>query len=161
MMLESVAAELTRVVDGSAPELRRIDEAVAATKPAPDVWSIKEIVGHLIDSAANNHQRFVRAQLSSELSFPGYEQNGWVRSQAYQARPWLHVVDFWVLYNHHLAHVMSRIPDAAASVPCRIGNDDAITFRALAEDYVAHLRHHLDQIRQRRTAVTSSDRNRG
>jgi hypothetical protein len=148
-MIESLANQLTRVVDLAAQQLRAIDDEAAGLKPKADGWSVKQILGHLIDSAANNHQRFVRAQLSSELTFPGYEQNDWVRSQDYQARPWLHLVDFWVLYNHHLAHVISRIPDAAAAVPCRIGNNDAITLRALAEDYLAHLRHHLEQIQQR------------
>jgi hypothetical protein len=153
-MIESLANELTRVVDHAAQQLRAIDDEAASLKPKPEVWSVKQILGHLIDSAANNHQRFVRAQLSSELSFPSYEQNGWVRSQDYQARPWSHLVDFWVLYNHHLAHVISRIADAAATVPCQIGTNDAITLRALAEDYVAHLRHHLDQIQQRRSVTT-------
>src|SRR5690349_9115925 len=105
-MLESLANELTRVVDEAAPQLRTIDDDAAGLKPKPDAWSAKQILGHLIDSATNNHHRFVRAQLSSELSFPGYEQDGWVRSQDYQARPWIHLVDFWILYNYHLAHVI-------------------------------------------------------
>jgi hypothetical protein len=155
-MIESLANELTRVVDLAAQQLRAIDDDAAGLKPKPDVWSVKQILGHLIDSAANNHQRFVRAQLASELTFPDYEQNGWVRSQDYQARPWRHLIDFWVLYNQHLAHVISRIPDGAAAVPCRIGTSDAVTLRALAEHYVAHLRHHLDQIQQRRVTNIAS-----
>jgi tRNA-binding protein len=155
-MLESVATELAQMVDRAAIELRTIDDAVAGTKAKPEVWSVKEILGHLIDSAANNHQRFVRAKLATELSFPGYEQNAWVLSQDYQGRPWFQLVDLWVLYNHHLAHVIRRIPDAAANVPCRIGANAAVTLGALVEDYVAHVRHHLDQIQQRRAAASSS-----
>ncbi len=151
-MLEPVATELTRVVDRAALELRLIDEVTAGTKPKRDVWSVKEILGHLIDSAANNHQRFVRAQLSPELSFPGYEQDGWVRAQDYQARPWPQLVDLWLLYNHHLAHVIARIPETAADVSCRVGSDEAIPLRGLVDDYVAHLRHHLEQIQQRQVA---------
>ena len=151
-MVESVAAELTRTVDLAARELRTIDDVVAGAKPKRDVWSVKEILGHLIDSAANNHQRFVRAQLAAELSFPGYEQDAWVRSQDYQSEPWLQLIDLWVVYNHHLAHVIRRIPDTSANVPCRIGADEPVLLSALVRDYVAHLRHHLDQIQQRRTA---------
>lgn len=151
-MLESVANDLDGVVDAAAPELRAIDDAVASRKLKPDVWSVKEILGHLIDSASNNHQRFVRAQLAGELSFPGYEQDRWVVAQDYQTSPWPELVDFWVAYNHHLAHIIRRIPDAAASVPCRIGADDPITLSSLAHDYVAHIRHHLGQIKQRRGA---------
>jgi hypothetical protein len=151
-MFPSLADELTRVVDAAAPKLRTIDDAWAGTKLEPDVWSVKEILGHLIDSASNNHQRFVRGQLASELSFPGYEQNAWIATQDYQARPWPEVVDLWVLFNHHLAHVIRRIPVAAAIVPCRIGTNEAISLSAMAEAYVAHVRHHLEQIKERLVA---------
>ena len=151
-MVKSVAEELSRVVESAAIELRTITEDVAASKRRPDVWSVKEILGHLVDSAANNHQRFVRAQQASAFSFPGYEQDHWVRSQDYQARPWLLLIDFWAAYNHHLAHVIRQIPEAAAHVPCRIGTGDAVTLGFLVEDYLAHLRHHLKQIQERRGA---------
>jgi hypothetical protein len=113
------------------------------------VWSVKEILGHLIDSASNNHQRFVRAQLSAELTIPDYEQNRWVSSQDYQSRPWGELIDLWVHYNHHLAHVIRRIPDAAAGVPCRLGKNEPITLTALVQHYLGHVRHHLEQIEQR------------
>jgi len=148
-MFESLATELTGVVDDAAQALRAIDEETASKKPAPDVWSIKEILGHLIDSAANNHHRFVRAQLATELSFPGYEQNAWVQLQDHQARPWHQLVEFWLHYNHHLAHLIRRIPPVAGRVPVRIGDNGPLTVSALAEDYVAHLRHHLEQIQTR------------
>lgn len=149
-MLESLTNELTRVVDVAGSELRTIDDERAGSKPKADVWSIKEILGHLVDSASNNHQRFVRAPLGGELTFPGYEQNGWVASQDYQTRPWRELIDLWVLYNHHLAHVIRRIPDTAANVLCRIGTNEPITLSSLAQDYLGHLRHHLEQIQQRR-----------
>ena len=116
----------------------------------PDVWSVKEIVGHLIDSAANNHQRFVRAQHVPRFEFPGYEQNLWMRSQDYQSCSWRELVDFWVLYNRHLAHVVRRVPAAALDIPCRIGEDESVTLGFLIEDYVRHLRHPLSQIAERR-----------
>ena len=45
----------------------------ADVKLGPDKWTLKEMVAHLIDSASNNHQRFVRLQIGHEISFPGYE----------------------------------------------------------------------------------------
>lgn len=121
-------------------------------RPRPDAWSVKEIVGHLVDSAANNHQRFVRAQGGGDFTFPGYEQEHWVRSQDYQTHPWDDLIDLWALYNRHLAHVMRRIPAAALGVPCRIGDDVSVTLGYLLEDYVVHMRHHLRQIKERTTA---------
>lgn len=152
MMVETLATELVSLVDGTAFALRRIDDETAAAKPGPDVWSIKEIVGHLVDSAANNHQRFVRAQEGRELSFPGYEQDGWVRVQDYQHRAWFELVDLWVICNRHLAHVIRRIPAAALEASCRIGGAHAVTLGVLLEDYVVHLTHHLRQIEKRTAA---------
>ncbi len=151
VLTKSVADDLDRVVDQAAPALRAINDADAAAKPRPGAWSAKEIVGHLIDSAANNHQRFVRAQLANELSFPEYEQDGWVRSQDPQSRPWLELVEFWALYNRHLSHTIRRIPASAMNVPCRIGTGDSVTLGFLVEDYLVHLRHHLKQIGERTT----------
>jgi len=151
-MVQSIADELIRVVDQAATELRTLDEMLAASKRRPDVWSVKEIVGHLVDSATNNHQRFVRAQQAAELSLPGYDQDVWVRSQDHQSRSWLELLEFWVLYNHHLSHTIRRIPDSALNVQCRIGTNEAVTLHFLVEDYVVHLRHHLKQIKERRAA---------
>src|SRR5688572_18742530 len=145
-----LADELIRVVDEAATELRTIGEVRATAKVRPEAWSIKEILGHLIDSAANNHQRFVRAQQTDRFIFPGYEQDAWVRSQGYQDRPWLELVEFWALYNHHLSYAMRRIPEATLAVPCQIETNEFVTLRFLVEDYVVHLRHHLRQIDERR-----------
>lgn len=151
-MTQRLADEITRVVDEAASRLRTIGEAVAAAKVRPEVWSTKEIVGHLIDSAANNHQRVIRAQQTDEFAFPGYEQETWVRAQGYQERPWLELVEFWALYNHQLSHAIRRIPEAALGVTCRIGTSEPVTLRFLVEDYLVHLRHHLRQIQERRAA---------
>jgi hypothetical protein len=86
-MTDSLADELVRTVGVAAADLRTLDDTAAIAKQKPDAWSIKEIVGHLIDSAANNHQRLVRAQQGSELVFPGYEQVTWMRSQDHQSGP--------------------------------------------------------------------------
>lgn len=148
-MVQSVADELVQVVDRSAIELRKIGETVAAKKRAPDVWSIKEILGHLIDSAANNHQRFVRAQLAGDVSLPGYEQDAWVSAQDHQGRPWLDAVEMWLQYNRHLAHIIRRIPERALSVPVTIDGHDPETLSFLVNDYLRHLKHHLEQIKER------------
>lgn len=141
-----LADELLRIVGDSTPALRAIDGEAAAWKRAPRSWSIKEILGHLIDSAANNHQRFVRAQQEQRLVLPGYAQEAWVSAQDYQSRSWPELVDFWGAYNAHLAHVIRRIPESAVDVPCHIGGGDAVTLAFLVQDYLTHLQHHLDQI---------------
>ncbi len=148
-MTDRVSKALRTIVDDIGPRLRVVDESVAATKSRPDVWSAKEVLGHLIDSAANNHHRFVRAQQAAPYEGPGYDQDVWVRAQDYQSRPWLELVDLWVAYNRHLAHVIAGIPDTALSGQCRVGSYPPCTLAYLVDDYVVHLQNHLTQIEGR------------
>ena len=112
-------------------------------------WSPKEVLGHLIDSAVNNHQRFIRAQEADALTFPGYEQNHWVSSQGYQDADWAHLVALWTHLNLHLAEVIARIPPSKYSVPCTIGGDAPVPLEAIVVGYRDHLHHHMAQIRER------------
>ncbi len=118
------------------------------SKPAPDRWSIQEILGHLLDSAANNHHRFVRAQAVEKFDFPGYEQESWVSVQGYQDGSWLDLVALWRLYNLHLARVIRRIPEKQLETICRIGSYEPVTLGYLVQDYLVHMTHHLQQIEQ-------------
>ncbi|MDE3168743.1 MAG: DinB family protein, partial [Acidobacteriota bacterium] len=105
-----------------------------------------ELIGHLIDSASNNHQRFVRAALQRALDFPGYDQDASVRVQRFQEVDWNLLVSLWVAYNRHLAHVIAQLPAGHLETPCRIGYGNTVTLRFLATDYVDHLVHHLRQL---------------
>ena len=122
-----------------------IPEDAAAKKPAPNKWSKKEILGHLIDSAANNHQRFMRLQLQAEISLPGYDQDDWVRLNRYQQRTWNEIVTLWSAYNRHLASVIESLDDSALGHVWHSPDGD-VTLEFIASDYVRHLRHHLAQI---------------
>jgi hypothetical protein len=150
------ADELVAAVGEALPGLLAISEAEASRRPAPGKWSRKEIVGHLIDSAGVNHQRFVRAQLQDSLSFPGYEQDDWVRVQRYQDRPWRDLVELWRALNLHLAEVIRATPGRELARPRRehdldriawapFRKDEPATLDAFQRDYVGHLRHHLAQ----------------
>jgi len=145
-MIDRIADELLEIVETMTPRLRAIEAEQAAEKPRLATWSIKEILGHLVDSASNNHQRFVRAQCEEEYSGPEYEQDQWVSAQAYNESPWRELIDLWRLYNRHLAQVIRRIPEEKFDMICRIGPYEPVTFAFLVEDYVAHIRHHLEQI---------------
>jgi hypothetical protein len=144
--VDTIAERLKHIVDEAAQQLKSLDESTAAAKPAPDKWSIKEIIGHLIDSATNNHQRFIRAQDADPLIFPRYYQDMWVNAQGYNDTSWQELVELWRLYNHHLAHVIRRVPQEKLEVECRIGEFEPATLGFIIADYLDHLNHHLHQI---------------
>jgi hypothetical protein len=137
--------------------LQALDNEASQQPWAPGKWSPRQIIGHLIDSAANNHARFVRAQIERDLVFPGYDQDGWVAAQGYHEAPWPDLVTLWAAYNRHIAWVMRSTPVAALSAPRERHSLNAIAWKPvpadrptslayLMRDYVAHLHHHLRQI---------------
>ena len=144
-----VAAALEQwrsVLDEDHRALRAVPDARAALRPTGMTWTRKQILGHLIDSAGNNHQRFVRAQFQPEMAFPPYVQDQWVAAQACDEREWADLVDLWRAYNSHLLHVAARIPAEALDNVCVVSDDEPSTLRHHVVDYVVHLRHHLRQI---------------
>ena len=143
--MESVANDLSAALK-IADRLRAMDEASVAKRPAPGKWSKKEILGHLIDSATNNHQRFVRLQLNPSIDLPGYEQDDWVRVQRYQDQPWRQIVDLWQATNNHLASLIRHVDPAALPHVWRRADGSEVTLEFIMRDYIVHLRHHLDQI---------------
>ena len=142
----TAASDLGRTVAEAKPLLLKLNNADTSKRPSPGKWSKKEILGHLLDSASNNHQRFVRATLDGKLVFPGYEQERLVDLQQFKEMDWGFVVDFWASYNRFLAHVLTCLPAKAAKVTCAIGKNKPASLGWIAEDYVSHLKHHLNQI---------------
>jgi hypothetical protein len=100
--MKEVSKELLRQVDAAKPRLLRIGELESAKPILLGGWSRKQVIGHLIDSASNNHQRFVLATLQPSLEFPGYDQDGSVRVQAIQEANWDVLVNLWTAYNRGL-----------------------------------------------------------
>jgi hypothetical protein len=109
-------------------------------------WTRKQIVGHLLDSAANNRQRFVRATLDRTYSGPGYAQDAWVDLNGYKDLGWETLLNWWRVEHEMLKELVARIPEDRLSVTCVVGENQPVTLRFLIEDYVAHQKHHLKQI---------------
>jgi hypothetical protein len=155
--MQNYVTELREAVEMAAPRLLALSDEASAQPFAPGKWSPREIVGHLIDSASNNHQRFVRAQFQDDLIFPGYAQEDWVRVQGYCDAPWKELVTLWQSYNLQLARVMAAVPEAVRLKEHRKHNlqqigwqivpaEKTTTLDYLMSDYVAHLKNHLQQI---------------
>lgn len=161
--------DLEATVDESTAWLATLPESTVTWRPKPAAWSTKEIIGHLIDSAANNHQRFVRANSQDDLIFPGYAQDDWVRLQAYATAPWNEIVTLWHAYNRHIARVMSAVPTEVRYRKHSRHNmqqlgwqpyaeDQPATLDDLMHDYVLHLQHHLSQVRDRVRGADAASR---
>ena len=151
------AQELRQVVDEAAARLLKWSDTEAKRRPRPEKWSPAEIIGHLIDSASNNHQRFVRAQFQNDLVFPGYDQDAWVALQTYRDAQWADLVTLWKFFNIHIARIMENTPDSVRNSPRTKHNLDKLAWQPVPasqpatldyfmNDYVRHLKHHLAQI---------------
>ncbi len=144
--MKTTAESLLNAIETALPGLQSVPETQASKRPAPDKWSAKEIIGHLIDSAANNHQRFVRAQFGiTDLQPYRYAQDQWVGVQHYQSADWPALLSLWHYYNVHLAHVIAHLQPEYLDIQLDVWDEPA-TLRYVAEDYVRHLKHHLNQI---------------
>jgi hypothetical protein len=155
--MRNIASDLRQAVADALVWLRKLPDHGDARRPAPNKWSPREIIGHLIDSASVNHERFVRAQLQDDLVFPTYEQDLWVSKQRYNEQDWNGLLARWVSFNEQIASTVERISERDMTRP-RIDHNlhmigwrtvaptEATTLEYFVNDYVGHLRHHLAQI---------------
>jgi len=135
--------------------LRGVPQELTAVNLAEDKWSLREILGHLVDSASNNHQRFVRLQEVERLQFPGYQAERWIEIQRPNGLPWPTLVSLWESYNDLLLHL------AATVRPECLGNawestQGPRTLEWLIADYYRHLGEHAQHFRRRLAEITES-----
>jgi hypothetical protein len=145
---EKLASDIERAVEEAYNQLINLSEDTLKIRPNPGEWSVKEIVGHLTDSAANNHQRFVRLQIADGLIFPNYAQDNdaWVSIQGYQEAPWDDLLALWRYLNRHLARVVRTVNERCIDNIWVLDEDTSITLGDLMIDYLRHLKEHLLQI---------------
>lgn len=145
MMKREAANRLKELLNIIPDKIRQIKQEDFVFKTHPDKWSKKQILGHLIDSAANNHQRFIRIQYE-DIPTIRYEQNKWCELNHYHDLHSEHVINLWTIFNHHILEVVNRIPDENLERMGNTGLEEPVTLRFLIDDYVDHLEHHLRQI---------------
>ena len=147
--LQNIIDRLQENIKKVSSEFLKYPEGELRRKPAPDKWSKKELLGHLVDSAANNHHRFIKAQfLPSPMFVEGYAQNDWVRIQNYNEKDTQQLVELWKVYNEHIIFIMQNTPDQNLDIKLKPEDafENAYTLFFLMKDYVDHMDHHLKQI---------------
>ncbi|MBL7814222.1 MAG: DinB family protein [Saprospiraceae bacterium] len=144
--MKEIAQSLRDTISFILPQLRQISDAEAALKPRPEKWSKKEVLGHLIDSACNNQQKFVRTMQQTHLDFVGYQQNAWVALQRYNEADWTTLIDIWVAYNQQIAHIIEHADPSVLEHTITIEGTGPFSLSFIMADYGEHLKHHLLQI---------------
>lgn len=143
-MVQEAITRLEDILRDVPPALFEMDETELSRKPSENKWSKKEILGHLIDSATNNHQRFVRGQFEDTPEI-AYDQNNWNTFNFYQEIEAKQIIEFWTSYNRQLLEIMKRIAPERLTNEIKVG-ENSLTLAFLVVDYVEHLDHHLKQI---------------
>lgn len=145
--MKGIAEQINKMVSDHAQMISKIESAQFDHKPAPNNWSKKEILGHLVDSAQNNLQRFVRGQYENTPKII-YYQDDWVRLQRYHDYDREELLQFWTLLNKHVVRTLSVMDSSNYEKQCDTGKPgtELHTLKFLAEDYLSHLKHHLNQI---------------
>lgn len=142
----SAISSLRNLIDSVPGRLAKLPHERVETRPSPSKWSAKEELGHLLDSAANNHQRIVRAQLENNLALPGYDQTAWISIHFYQRRDWDELIGLWQALNRQLLAAAESVPESAWSRTLTIADSAPLTLQFVFEDYLAHMAHHLEHI---------------
>jgi hypothetical protein len=143
-----LASDIENAVNDACPQLKSLSPETIEARIKPGDWSVKEIIGHLVDSASNNHQRFVRLQVADRLILPDYSQDNdaWVSIQSYQEAPWDDLLAVWRYFNLHLARVIRTVNEACIEHIWIVDENTSIMLGELMIDYLRHLKDHLQQI---------------
>jgi predicted MPP superfamily phosphohydrolase len=150
---EKLAKEITGLISEWESKLLSLPEETITNRRNSQNRSIKQIVGHMVDSASNNTHRVVHLQYREiPLRFPNYATYGnndrWIAIQNYQDENWENLVQLWKFSNLHFAHVIQNIN------PEKLQNDwisdvgEKLTLKKMVESYIPHFKLHLDEIEE-------------
>jgi len=145
-MPTELALQFRAELDSLRATLRALPPELADTAWREGGWTRKQIVGHMLDSAANNRQRFVRAATDGEYAGPQYAQEPWVVAHGYASQPWTTLLRWWEAEHEILAAVVDNIPEGRMEAKCVVGGDAPVTLRFLILDYLRHQRLHIEQL---------------
>ena len=143
--MKDVYLELNSIINDFYSRYKDLDNETASKRPGADKWTLKEIVGHLIDSASNNQQRFVRLQIVDELVFPGYgkDNSKWLEIEKYNELNFSDIILLWKQYNVLIGNIIKEVDESKLGNYWSKSDGDKITLKDLMIDYVRHLKDHI------------------
>lgn len=154
--MKNTAKELEKIIEIYKDDFLGLDEQTTSFSVSEDKWTLKEIIGHLIDSASNNHQRFIRFQLSEVLEFPDYKNSEWLRIQKHNNIEFSELLLLFYYYNKLIINIIVNIDEKCLKNRWNINWDEDssfITFEKLLTHYVEHMKGHLYHFRERLSEI--------
>lgn len=144
-----VIAAIRETLDREIPILESIPENILSERRNAQNRTIKQLLGHLVDSASNNHQRMVRLQYTAHLVFPDYTQDNdrWIAIQDYQSADWHDLIQLWKYYNFHIIRVIRSVDPATLDNEWTDFEGNRVTLHQMIEGYTGHLNLHLNEIK--------------
>ena len=145
--MKNTIQQLKQLINDYSDKLKQLNEKKYSGKPLEKVWSKKEELGHLIDSAHNNLRRFIVAQYEDQPTIV-YDQNFWNKAANYQQQPSAELIELWILLNNQICFVLDAMPLSLQERICNTGKGEKElhTISWLAADYNKHLLHHLHHL---------------
>ncbi len=145
--MKNTTERLEALLNLGSTYVSKVPESELVFKPNPSKWSKKQILGHLIDSAINNLQRFTEIQFETKpYKIRPYSQEGLVNANDYQNSKTAEIVALWVALNNRIVKVISLLNESTLNFEIEFDNGKISDLRFLVEDYVDHLEYHLNQI---------------
>jgi len=147
----AITSEIRSLTEEWEPRLRQLSEEIITQRRNNQLRTIKQILGHLIDSTSNNTHRVVHLQYQQNpFSFPNYATNGnnnrWIAIQDYQHEDWINMIQLWKYSLLHFCHVINNVKDDKLENEWIAGPERNITLRIMIVDFPRHLKLHLDEI---------------
>ncbi len=148
MSFSNLTEDLRRSVNEWEKKLLKLDETVFSGIENHQGRTIKQIVGHLIDSASNNHQRIVRLQYNQSLIFPDYthQNENWINIQHYQEEDKLTIIQLWKYFNLHLAYIIDNVDEFELNNSWLNGENELLTLTDIINGYFSHFKLHLAEM---------------
>ncbi|WP_371362048.1 hypothetical protein SRRS_33000 [Sporomusa rhizae] len=143
--------ELLNLIEEWEPKLLALSEDSISFRPNNESWTIKETVGHMVDSSSNNTHRIIHLQYQpNPLIYPDYANLGnndrWVAIQNYQAENWYDLVQLWKYSNLHIVHVINNVNMDKLDNEWITALNKRVSLRAMIIDYLRHFKLHLSEI---------------
>jgi hypothetical protein len=143
--------ELLCLIDEWTSKLLTLSEDIITLRKNSQNRTIKQIIGHMIDSASNNTHRIVHLQYQpSPLIYPDYANLGnndkWITIQNYQTENWNDLLQLWKYSNIHIVHVINNVNFEKLDNQWITALNKSVSLKEMIMDYLRHFKLHIAEI---------------